>query len=616
MVALESGIVVKAAASAAANAVFKSAASRVERVAKGPAKGLGIKALALLQSYQTYLDDTNERVSTFKTFASPTQSVSLLDHFVTTEFERAKSKQKPINQDDLIERIIKPARIVVSATAGYGKSMVMRYIALSLYESPRGRIPIFLELRHLNRVTSPDILTFIHSTYRRVSDVQIEALRQGLSAGAFVILLDGFDELNHELRPIIENQILELTREFPSCSIVVSGRPDDRFSSWRTFTTYKIMPMGKSRVVELLNKLEYDSGTKKRFIAKINKGLYETHESFLSTPLLAILMLLTYEQNANIPDKIHLFYAKAFETLFHKHDAMKEQYDRSRKSGLQEDEFERVFAVFCLKTYVLEKTEFTRVELLKTLREAIKFEGLSIPVENYFFDVEEAVCLVMREGTSYFFVHRSFQEYFTAVFLANCPEETRDEFIDQVASRYWDNVLPMLFDMASAQLEPSWVLRKLDEYLTAVSLTDKSKMHPLVARFAGISFYGKDGASHLHSLMQGPFSRVIGILRRFYPQISSSKARIEFSKIEKYGQDNWKALVCDEEEVRTFAEPEEVYIKKNVLMSNIPDSTLSETNLISHCVEEYQEIQKIRALISSDQKSKNDFLNKLFSSKH
>ena len=614
MAIIETAALVKAGSSAGATAVFKAAIDRAERILKGPAKALAVKALASLHNYQDYLDDTNERVSTFKTFANPTIPVSLLDHFVTVEFDNGK-KRSSINQDDVISRVIKPARLVISATAGFGKSMVMRYIALSLYESPRGRIPIFLELRHLNRVTSPDILAYIHSTYRRISDIQIEALRQGLQAGAFVILLDGFDELNHDLRPLIESQILELTREFTQCSIVVSGRPDDRFSSWRSFSTLTIKPMAKHQVVELLNKLEYDAGVKKRFITKVKKGLYETHQSFLSTPLLAILMLLTYEQNANIPDKIHLFYAKAFETLFHKHDALKEQYDRARKSGLQVDEFEKVFAIFCLKTYVLEKTEFTKAELLSFISDAIGYESLTVKSQDYLFDIEEAVCLVMREGTSYFFVHRSFQEYFTAVFLAGCPEDIRDDFIDKVSSRYWDSVLPMLFDMASDQLEPSWVVRKTDSYLSTVGLNTKSSLSPLHARFSGFSFQ-KHGADNVQYglTMPGPYSRYISAMRRFYPQLAQITAEVKFDSIEKFATENWDDLLCNKESVHQIQDGSTLSIK-NVTFDKLPLNFTKGTGLDELAEEEFRIIKLIRENVDTTQQAKSEFLNKLFGSK-
>lgn len=125
-----------AATTAATTALFKSALDRIDAVAKGPAKTAFVKAVAALQSYAPYLAETNDRVSTFKTFADPTKPVSLLDHFVRTEFSTKnyrngkKSEAKTINQDDILTKLIRPSRIVVSATAGFGKSMVMRYLFL------------------------------------------------------------------------------------------------------------------------------------------------------------------------------------------------------------------------------------------------------------------------------------------------------------------------------------------------------------------------------------------------------------------------------------------------------------------------------------------------------
>ncbi len=471
ILAVAADAVTKAGATAATSALFKSANERAERVLRGPAKGLVIRALASLQSYAPFLQETHDRVSTFKTFADPTKPVSLLDHFVETRFQVSRDKPT-VNQTAIIQRLTRPSRFVVSATAGFGKSMVMRYFALALFENPMGKIPIFLELRNLNRVSAPSIISFLHSSYKRISDVQVESFKQGLSGGAFVLILDGFDELNHDLRAVIESEVLQIARDYPLCSIIISGRPDDRFKSWRNFSIIKVAPMAKDQVVDLINKLEYERGVRKRFIQKVNNGLYDSHKSFMSTPLLAILMLLTFEQNANIPDKMHLFYGEAFKTLFHKHDALKEQYDRSRKSGLMVDEFEKVFSVFCLKTYVQEKTEFSFGEIMSSVKDAIRYEHQDVKPADFLFDVEEAVCLVMKEGASYFFVHRSFQEYFTALFLANCAGNIRDNFIAKISSRYWDNVLPMLFDMAASQIEPTWVANNTQEYLNDVGFEE------------------------------------------------------------------------------------------------------------------------------------------------
>lgn len=598
----------KAGTTAATTALFKAATERAERVIKGPAKARLIKALASLQGYSSFLNETRERVSTFKTFADPTKPVSLLDHFVETRFEKA-SQVKPITQDELINKLKRPCRIVISATAGYGKSMVMRYISLALFENPIGRIPLFLELRNLNRVSSPSIISYLHSSYRQTSEIQVEAFKQGLEGGAFAIILDGFDELNHELREKIEDEILSISKSYSSCPIVISGRPDDRFKSWRNFHIWKVSPMEKKQIVELINKLDYDKGVRKRFVDKVKNGLYDSHKSFLSTPLLAILMLLTFEQNANIPDKMHLFYGEAFKTLFHKHDALKEQYDRSRKSGLAVDEFEKVFSVFCLKTYVQEKTEFSENEIRQSINHSLTFSNVDIKVDDFLFDIDEAICLMMKEGSSYFFIHRSFQEYFTAVFLSSCPESIRDDFMEKFCNRYWDNVLPMLFDMASQQIEPTWVIKNTKDYFNEVGL-DGKKLHPLNSRFKNLVFWKNGTDVRWHTFDAGKYANFMSVMKRFYPEIAKDSF-IDFAPVEEWAKENWQNLEKNFDLEDTLVENTSTI---SVPISAVPFQSLEEAGIIPMVISEYNDIRAISKRIKTDQSVKNDFLAKLFSS--
>ncbi len=365
--------------------------------------------------------------------------------------------------------------------------------------------------------------------------------------------------------------------------------------------------MAQESVIELLDKLDYDAGVKKRFIKKINGGLYESHQSFLSTPLLAILMLLIFEQNANIPDKMHLFYGKAFETLFHKHDAFKEQYDRARRSNLQIDEFEKVFSVFCLRTYVKQKFEFSTSELTKAVRESIKFERHETNPQDFMFDIEESVCLIMKEGASYFFIHRSFQEYFTALFLANCPESVRDDFISNLSSRYGDGVLTMLFDMASDQIEPSWVTSNCDNYLREVG--HGKNYTPLQARWSSVGFVQSKDVLILATLTPGPLAEFTSIMERFYPTLVN-RDPIKFGEIEEYVREHesdfdfhWKEETSNDNNL--LADIQEVRLDR------LPAHFLEEIGITEYCERQFNAIVELRNSINVDQVVKNKFLSDL-----
>ncbi|MEO6248813.1 MAG: NACHT domain-containing protein [Sphingomicrobium sp.] len=574
----------------------------------GPLKSAAISALSALKGYAEYLDETNKRVSTFKSFADPARPVSLLDHFVTMYFDPSGTNEVRIDQDEMLDVLHRASRVVISATAGFGKSMAMRFFALSMYQNPRGKIPLFVELRHLNRVTAPKILTYINSSYGQSSRISLKNLQDGLSSGAFCLILDGFDELNHEIRKSIEDQILEISNNYPRMTIVVSGRPDERFNSWRDFQTFKVCPMGKPEVIQLLEKLDYDSGVKKRFIKKVRDEFYESHTSFLSTPLLAILMLITFERNANIPEKLHLFYSKAFETLFEKHDATKEQHERARKTTLAIDQFKALFATFCLHTYVQEQIEFDHAGIIKSLRDSIKYQSMEVNPEDFLFDIEESVCLMMREGGSFFFIHRSFQEYFTAVFLSICPAETRDEFLNSSVVRSWDSVLPMLFDMGRAQIEPTWVKRNLGQYVDEVGTRGK-KVRPLQARFEGVLFHRVNSEVHYVDILPGKFSRLIFTLRRFYPEFGGhSVFRAEV--LEEFARGNWDTLK-DESDSRTRRTKGAVELKK-VGFDQIPLAVLRGSGLTRIVQHEHTCALERFDAITETQLAQSQIISKLF----
>jgi len=111
-----------------------------------------------------------------------------------------------------------------------------------------------------------------------------------------------------------------------------------------------VQPLDINQVTALIGKLKYDDKIKRKFVQRIKADLYSKHQSFLSSPLLATMMLLTFDQFADIPEKIHLFYEQAFDTLFAKHDATKEAYKRQSQTKLPIDVFKKALAYFWLKT--------------------------------------------------------------------------------------------------------------------------------------------------------------------------------------------------------------------------------------------------------------------------
>lgn len=269
----------------------------------GKMTGRQLKSIAdnLKLSYGPYLESTFERCTRIKTLVNSDEPIHLQSIYVQTKF---KCNKRELDDIDVIGEIKKRKRAIVSGTAGGGKTIFMKFLWISFFENPEGKIPIFLELRKINDLTTDDMLSYIYHTITSAnSTVTRELFDKAVKKGGFTFIFDGFDEIVVEKRSIIEKQILDLSNNNPDCVYIVSTRPDDRFDSWQLFYNYRVQPMNKPSVISLVNKLEFDNSIKKKFTDLVEKELYDKHKSFLSIPLLATLMLMTFNNFADIPEK-------------------------------------------------------------------------------------------------------------------------------------------------------------------------------------------------------------------------------------------------------------------------------------------------------------------------
>ena len=369
--------------------------------------------------FSNYVLRTFQRCAYIKTILYRDKPVSLKAHYVEPTL---KCQEDTIEGARLTSFLKKARRIAVVGTAGLGKSLLMKSLFLDLVNGGYKKIPIFVELRDLNTPEAPNLKFHILSRINALLPEFTEDIYEhSLLSGAFVILLDGFDEIDYDSIVRYEKEIIAFTVKYGLNDVVVSSRPDDRFASWQEFSVLHLMPMDKSKTVQLITKIDYDPVVKAKFIARLISDLFDQHEGFLSNPLLATMMLLTFEQIADILAKTHIFYQQAFETLFHKHDATKEVYARKRFTSLPIDQFRNILGAFALVTYLVEKFSFTSAEGEEYLIEALELEGTQGGrelAERFLHDLLTSVCILQRDGNECRFSHRSFQEFFAADFLS------------------------------------------------------------------------------------------------------------------------------------------------------------------------------------------------------
>jgi predicted NACHT family NTPase len=275
--------------------------------------------------------------------------------------------------------------VVVTGLGGSGKSFFLKHTFLDLCLNPFGRIPIFVELRELNEDPSGSLFSLIHRQWSSLlPSFTPEQFDYALRKGMFTVLLDALDEIDFRDRDRFSKEIIELTFKYPQCRFLVTSRPDDRFAGWNEFYHAEIQPLNDKQVCELLEKIDFDDVMKGKFLKEVQSRLLSTHRAFLSNPLLCTMMLMTYNEFEEIPSKMHIFYQRAFDTLFSRHDKMKPSFKRRFHSALAEDDFKKLFSSFCFVSYLDKKHAFDERSAKKYVEAAKKLDRVAVePVISY-----------------------------------------------------------------------------------------------------------------------------------------------------------------------------------------------------------------------------------------
>lgn len=430
---------------------------------------------AALNRYRTYLNRAREKHSKKKTFLYEMQR-DFYGFFVCNDVKRRETVCRGERRNDrkdgrVIENVCVDSFeeerrfIVLSGTGGMGKSMMMTHFMLDTIDKNKetGEVPVFVLLRDYNPAAG-DLIDFIFGELKRHDvDLHLSDLVELLQSGKGVILFDGLDEIKSENCRRFYKEMENLADSYPEASYIVSSRPTMNFRGLSRFTVYDLQPFSQEQAVEMVGKLDQsvvDPVIQKDFIQdlKCNRFGFDWRErmDFLGNPLFLTILLLAYEGNHDIPTERYLFYEQAYEAMAKKHDATK-ALTREFATGLNSREFQNYFGEFCTITYEQEKYDFTPEEISAYFQEVIEANKLGTTPEAFIEDVTGKICLIYKDGGKYYFIHRSFQEYFVAYFFSRQLEQRFDAVLDILTVRdemdHDSVVLPMLYGMESEKTE-------------------------------------------------------------------------------------------------------------------------------------------------------------------
>lgn len=382
----------------------------------------------LSNKFNDYLKISYEKYSIMSTIVFHNQQKLLKELYVPLSIVNADKVKYVIDKFDS-QFINKYERILITDTAGMGKSTILKKIFLSIIDESAG-IPVLIELRRISKQN--DIINEILNQLNTIDTLFDKAfLLEFLKQGNFIFLFDGFDEIPDDDKRFTTKEIQNFVNKASNNRFIITSRPETALKSFGDFNEFKVNPLTTSEAYILLKKYDNYGNVSNQLIKKLKENKNQNFSEFLTNPLLVSLLFAAFEHKQTIPIRKHIFYRQVYDALFESHDLTKgDSFARDKFSKLDIDEFHRVLRHLGFNCMLKGKIEFTKDEIINLIAEA-KFycNGLNFKESDFLKDLMNTVPLFVLDGIYYKWSHKSLQEYFAAYFIFVDSKENQKDIL-------------------------------------------------------------------------------------------------------------------------------------------------------------------------------------------
>jgi DNA replication protein DnaC len=393
------------------------------------------------EHFQESLERSYTKYSIVNTLVFHNLTQKLKDLYVA----QSLVKEDMYNDNQVVEQIDKlPVglikkykKILITGTAGVGKSTILKYMFIDLIDKccTEVGIPFYIELKKLKKEHT--ILDEIQEELSSLSkQFDSDLLLKFIQMGDFIFFLDGYDEISLAERSEVTNDIQDfISKAGTNNYFILTSRPEGSLTSLGDFQSFRIQPLTKEESFELLNR--YDMSNKKELSSKLvellESGQNNALDEYLENPLLVSLLFTAYNFNRSIPFEKLRFYGVVFEAYFEKHDNTKPMKPHDKYSKLNYDGFYRILRYIGYDSLVNIGGQFSKDTILDSIREAKEYWGdLVFSEYDFLKDLTSSVPLFCKEGTDYKWVHKSLLEYFAARFIYYDAKENQDRILSAI----------------------------------------------------------------------------------------------------------------------------------------------------------------------------------------
>lgn len=457
----------------------------------------------LNRGLKRYLEKQKEKYSHIKTLLKGNTPVYLYDIYYHLKL---RNERQTIETKSISNIFKKSNYITIIGDAGSGKSTLIKHLFLNSISEKSG-IPILVELRYLNDYNND----FENYIYEKIFEYRLsqnkDILERLLVNGKFVFFLDGFDELNSEVKSKVISSLNNFINSYDKNRFILTTRPYSDIEHLPLFHNYFVKPLDKSsgEIEGFIHKqlqLETELAIKIVESIKANQSIYI--ESFLTNPLLLSLYILTFQSDSSVPSEKSVFYRRVINVLFSEHDSKtKLGYPREKLTKLNQQQFEEILKSFCFISYFESKFSWESDYVNEKLVQ-IK-SNLNVPDfdnNDFIKDLKLALALWLDDNGMMSFAHRSLQEYFAALSIKHLNPTQNQRIYEKIISRFSsirslnevENFLSLCEEMDVINFKKYYLLPLLKEMKSLLDSSNDRKLGESFLTFFthGINFKTED----------------------------------------------------------------------------------------------------------------------------
>ncbi|ACK73124.1 putative signal transduction protein with Nacht domain protein [Gloeothece citriformis PCC 7424] len=393
-------------------------------------------------------------------------------------------------------------RIVILAGPGFGKTTLMRHLVYVYTTNPPKTtpqfLPVFLRFRDIyslitkinatdepsespNYIDLPNlIITYLKKLpeFTELKPSQ-EWFKNQLKEGKCLVIFDGLDEVPKAQQEKVRQWTDRIMRQYHNTQFILTSRPhgfeikpDSPIHPIETDLKLQILEFTNDQKVEFINnwyrtiswdnwqKL-YDKSLQNTQSEQLNLEIIKikidqeakentdnlTRQLFANNtlndlaryPLLITMITATHRADMTLPKQREELYAKIIDLLLSNRPYVKKTF---LTLNLRENQV--ILQVLAWNLMQQEDTTFTPQQgtqwIEPTLKEFCKEKPF--PCQEFWREMLEITGLVQeRESELYEFIHQTFQEYFTALHLKEMGEAGKQEIINKLNNRRWEEVI-------------------------------------------------------------------------------------------------------------------------------------------------------------------------------